>query len=87
MAAAVRTGSVHFSTTILSRLAAWTMVRAVASQCWRSDAHPAPRPNCWVGVLTPTKMVSQARIAPSRSSLKKRFRPRHLRTTSSRPGS
>ena len=40
-----------------------------------------------VGVLTEMKMRSASLMAPSMSSEKKRLRPLHLPTTSSRPGS
>ena len=87
MASAVRTGRVLFSTTILSRLATFTMLRAVASQNCRSDAAPAPRPKVLVGVFTPTKMMSHSLMAASMSVEKNRFLPRRRSTTSCRPGS
>ena len=87
IAAAVRTGSVDFSTTILSPSAKRLISRAVASQCWRSLARPAPRPNIFVGVFTPTNTMSQALTADAMSVEKKRLRPRTSRTTSTSPGS
>ena len=87
MAAAVRTGRVDFSITILSPSAHSLISLAVASQYWRSLARPAPRPNIFVGVLTPTKTMSHSFTAPLMSVEKKRLRPRTSLTTSARPGS
>ena len=87
IASAVRTGSVDFSTTILSRFAAAEIVRALDSQYWRSLARPAPRPKVLVGVFTPTKMMSHFLMQPSMSVEKNRFFPRTFFTISASPGS
>ena len=87
IASAVRTGSVDFSTTILSLVEQARICRAVFSQYCRSAARPAPSPNVFVGVFTDTKMMSAAAMPASMSVEKKRFLPRARFTTSSRPGS
>ena len=87
MAAAVRTGSVDFSTMIFPSSAISKMLRAVFSQYWRSDAFPAPCPKVFVGVLTETKIISASLMADGMSVLKNKFRPRARFTTSSKPGS
>ena len=87
MAKAVRTGSVLFSTTILSDWATSPIRRAVFSQNCKSAAMPSPLPKDFVGVFTETKMISDSSIAASMSLLKNRFSPRVVLTSSSRPGS
>ena len=87
MAAAVRTGSVDFSTTMVSCLAQALIWRAVFSQYWRSAARPAPWPKVFVGVFTATKITSASAMALSTSVEKNRLRLSVSRTTSWRPGS
>ena len=87
IASAVRTGTVLFSTTILGVAEFSRIWRAARSQYWRSAARPAPCPKLLVGVFTLTKMTSASAMWRSVSVEKKRFLPRALRTTSSRPGS
>ncbi|KAJ0454705.1 hypothetical protein HanIR_Chr15g0743131 [Helianthus annuus] len=87
IASAVLTGTVDFSTTILSDFDTSAIIRAALSQYVRSAAFPAPRPRVLVGVLTETKTISASHTCFSTSVLKKRFLPLHCFTTSSRPGS
>ena len=87
IAAAVRTGRVLFSTTIVWPLAAWATVRAQASTQRRSLAWPAPSPFVFVGVFTEMNTMSASAIAASTSVEKLRLRPRARPTTASRPGS
>uniref|UniRef100_A0A0D9ZDE6 WRKY domain-containing protein n=1 Tax=Oryza glumipatula TaxID=40148 RepID=A0A0D9ZDE6_9ORYZ len=84
IASAVLTGTVDFSTTILSDLDTSAIILAALSQ---SAALPAPRPRVLVGVFTDTKMMSASATCFSTSVLKKRFLPLHSLTTSSSPGS
>lgn len=83
---AARIGTVLFSTTILLLFATRAMSRAHPSTCLRSAARPLPLPLTFVGVLTEMKINSASLIALSMSFEKKRFRPRHFFTTSSKPG-
>jgi len=87
MARAVLTGMVHFSTTIFGDSEASRICRAVFSQYWRSAALPAPAPKVFVGVFTPTKMISDSLMPLSMSVSKKRFFPRVAPMISSSPGS
>ena len=87
IAAAVRTGSVDFSTIIFPSSAISRMLRAVFSQYCKSEAFPAPCPKVFVGVFTDTKIMSASLIAAGISVLKNRLRPRARLTTSSKPGS
>ena len=87
IAAAVRTGRVLFSTTIVCPVAASATVRAQASTQRRSLAWPAPSPLVLVGVLTEMNTMSAAAIDASTSVEKVRLRPLARATTASRPGS
>ena len=87
MASAVFTGTVDFSTTILSVVDTRAIMRAAPSQYVRSAALPAPTPRVLVGVLTETNTMSASATCLSVSVEKNRLRPRHALTTSSRPGS
>mmetsp|Transcript_1487 Transcript_1487/g.4033 ORF Transcript_1487/g.4033 Transcript_1487/m.4033 type:complete len:280 (+) Transcript_1487:397-1236(+) len=87
MAAAVRTGTVDFSTTILSVVATSAILRAQSSQFLMLAARPAPMPWVLVGVFTEMKMMSASMSASSMLVEKKRLRPRASWTTSRRPGS
>ncbi len=73
MDSAVRTGTVDFSTTILSEVATSAILRAQSSQFLMLAARPAPIPVTLVGVLTETKMISASRMVASMSVEKKRF--------------
>lgn len=73
MFSAVRTGTVDFSTIILSEIATSAILRMADSNHDISDALPLPRPRLFVGVLTLTKMQSASLIAVSMSVEKKRF--------------
>ena len=87
IAAAVRTGRVLFSTTMVWPVAAWATSRAQASTQRRSLACPAPRPLVLVGVFTEMKTMSAAAIEADTSVEKCRLRPRARSTTRSSPGS
>mmetsp|Transcript_35189 Transcript_35189/g.84052 ORF Transcript_35189/g.84052 Transcript_35189/m.84052 type:complete len:204 (+) Transcript_35189:693-1304(+) len=86
-ACAVRTGTVLFSTTILSLSLTSAILRAQSSQFLTFAARPAPIPMVFVGVFTEMKTMSAFLISASMSVEKKRFFPRHWATTSGRPGS
>ena len=73
MDSAERTGTVDFSTTILSDFAISAILRAHNSQFFMFAALPAPNPEVLVGVLTLTKIMSASRIASSIPVEKKRF--------------
>ena len=85
--AAVRTGRVLFSTTMVWPRAWAATERAEASTQRRSLACPAPSPFVLVGVFTDRKTMSAAAMAASTSVLKNRLRPRQRPTTASNPGS
>lgn len=87
MDAAVRHGTVDFSTMILGDLATDAMRRVDASTYRKSAAKPLPIPDVLVGVFTLTNTICASSIARSMSVVKKRLRPRHSPTTSARPGS
>ena len=70
---AVLTGTVDFSTTILSEVDTLAMVRAQSSRFLTLAALPAPMPYVFVGVFTDTKMMSASLMAPSTSVVKNRF--------------
>jgi hypothetical protein len=70
---AVRTGTVLFSTTILSFSATSAILRAQSSQFLIFAARPAPMPEVFVGVFTDTKIISASRMAESISVEKNRF--------------
>ena len=70
---AVRTGTVDFSTTILSDFAISAIFLAHNSQFLIFAALPAPIPLVLVGVFTLTKMMSASKRAASISVEKKRF--------------
>ena len=78
---AVRTGTVLFSTTILSELDTSAIFLAHSSQFLMFAARPAPIPVIFVGVLTEMKIMSALSTSLSMSVLKKRFFPRHDSTT------
>ena len=86
MVEAVLTGTVDFSTTMVSL---WhTRATDLAALCAieRSAARPAPIPALLVGVFT--AMNTMSAVASTLSSVvKKRLRPRVARTTSVSPGS
>jgi hypothetical protein len=63
MLSAARTGTVLFSTTILSPAAMSAIIRAALSTYFRSAALPLPLPNIFVGVFTDMKMSSASSIA------------------------
>mmetsp|Transcript_10105 Transcript_10105/g.30644 ORF Transcript_10105/g.30644 Transcript_10105/m.30644 type:complete len:230 (+) Transcript_10105:980-1669(+) len=84
----VRTGTVDFSTTILSEVATLAIVRAHSSQFLTLAARPAPMPDVLVGVFTEMKTTSASAMPPSMSVEKTRLPcvfP--TSTTSSSPGS
>mmetsp|Transcript_2147 Transcript_2147/g.3966 ORF Transcript_2147/g.3966 Transcript_2147/m.3966 type:complete len:302 (-) Transcript_2147:241-1146(-) len=76
MVLAVCTGTVDFSTTILSDCATSAILRAHSSQFLMFAARPAPMPDVFVGVFTDTKIMSAAWISASISVEKNRLRPR-----------
>jgi hypothetical protein len=87
MAVAVLTGTVLFSTTILSEVETSAILRAHSSQFLMLAARPAPIPWVLVGVLTEMNIMSALLISSSMLVEKKRLRPTHAWTTSGRPGS
>ena len=87
IASAVLTGTVDFSTMILSLVDHAAIFLAADSQYVKSAAFPLPKPVFFVGVFTETKMHCAARIAASQSVEKNKFLPLHAFTTSSSPGS
>ena len=87
MAVAVRTGTVLFSTTILSDVLTSAILRAHNSQFLMLAARPAPIPCVLVGVLTEMNTTSARWISASMLVEKNRLRFREDLTTSSRPGS
>lgn len=83
---AALTGTVLFSTTILSFCAMRAIIRAALSTYFKSAARPRPLPKVFVGVLTDMNMSSASLMADSMSLEKNKFTFRHRLTTSSRPG-
>ena len=73
MDSAVLHGTVDFSTTILSLVATFAMVRVAFSTNPRFAAAPLPTPVAFVGVLTHTKIKSASAMAFSMSVEKKSF--------------
>ena len=70
---AVRTGTVDFSTTILSDRATSAILRAHNSQFLIFAARPAPIPVVLVGVFTLTKIISDSWIIASTAVEKNKF--------------
>jgi hypothetical protein len=67
------TGTVDFSTTILSDVATSAILRAHNSQFLIFAARPEPIPDVLVGVFTLTKIISASTIAASISVEKNKF--------------
>jgi hypothetical protein len=70
---AVLTGTVDFSTIILSEVATSAILRAQSSQFLMFEAKPAPIPVIFVGVLTLIKMISAATMVSSMAVVKNKF--------------
>ena len=87
IAAAVFTGSVDFSTTILSFLATCAIFLEQSSTYLKSAAIPFPSPYVFVGVLTEIKIISELLICLSISVEKNKFLPLASEITLSNPGS
>ena len=84
----VRTGTVDFSTTILSDVDTSAIVLAHNSQFLTLAARPAPIPAVFVGVFTLMKTISASAIDSLILVEKTKLpRLRPTATTSSRPGS
>lgn len=70
---AVLTGTVDFSTIILSEVATSAILRAQSSQFLMFEANPAPIPVTFVGVLTLIKIISAAMMVSSMAVVKNKF--------------